>query len=106
MMTSRDWAWGVVPSGFKRVIDGHAGLMIVREDVETFITIGECTKSIDSYDHEASLFQGRGRLRALDLRNGDAALIRPYRHGGLLRYLLQGVFFTWPPLSFSETATT
>ena len=82
-MTSRDWAWGVVPPGFKRVIDGREGLMIVREDVEKFITIEECTKSSDSYDHEAGLFQGRGKLRVLELRNGDAALIRPYRHGGL-----------------------
>ena len=105
-MTSRDWAWGVIPSGFKRVIDGHAGLMIVREDVEKFITIGECTKSIDSHDHEAGLFQGRGRLRALELRNGDAAVIRPYRHGGLFRHLLQGVFFTWPPRPFRELAIT
>ena len=69
-----------------------AGLMIVREDVEKFITIEECTKSSDSYGHEAGLFHGRGRLRALELRNGDAALIRPYRHGGLFRHLLNGIF--------------
>jgi tRNA A-37 threonylcarbamoyl transferase component Bud32 len=106
MMTSRDWAWGVVPPGFKRVIDGREGLMIVREDVAKFITIEECTKSNDSDDHEAGLFQGRGRLRALELRNGDAALIRPYRHGGLLRHLLNGIFFTWPPRPFRELAIT
>ena len=105
-MASRDWAWGVVPSGFKRVSDGRAGLMIVREDVENFITIGECTKSIDYHDHEAGLFQGRGRLRTLELSNGDAALIRPYRHGGLFRHLLQGVFFTWPPRPFRELVIT
>jgi tRNA A-37 threonylcarbamoyl transferase component Bud32 len=106
MMTSRDWAWGVVPPGFKRVIDGREGLMIVREDVEKFITIEECTKSSDSYNHEAGLFQGRGKLRVLELRNGDAALIRPYRHGGLFRHLLRGIFFTWPPRPFRELAIT
>jgi len=106
MMTSRDWAWGVVPLGFKKVTDGREGLMIVRDDVEKLLSFEECTKTNDSYDHEDDRFQGRGKLRALELPNGDAVLIRPYRHGGLFRHLLRGIFFTWPPRPFRELVIT
>ena len=87
-MASRDWAWGVVPLGFKSVTDGREGLMIVRDDVEKFLSFEECTKASGSHDHKAGSFRGRGSLRALELPNGDAVLIRPYRHGGLFRHLL------------------
>ena len=80
-MISRDWAWGVVPSGFKKVVDGRDALMIVREDVAEFLTIEECTKRDHKDKNEPALFEGRGKLRGLKLRNGDTALIRPYRHG-------------------------
>ncbi len=106
MSTSRDWPWGVVPPGFRRVVDGRGSLMIVREDVAEFLTIEECTKENPEDDHEPAVFQGRGRLRAIKLRNGDAALVRPYRHGGLFRHLLDGIFFTWPPRPFRELAIT
>jgi serine/threonine protein kinase len=105
-MISRDWAWGVVPSGFKKVVDGRDALMIVREDVAEFLTIEECTKRDHKDKNEPALFEGRGKLRGLKLRNGDTALIRPYRHGGLLRHLLRGIFFTWPPRPFRELAIT
>lgn len=104
-MTSRDWGWGVVPPGFKKVVDGRGGVMIVREDVEEFLTIEECTKAT-FYEGEPGAFQGRGRLRVLELRNGDTVLIRPYRHGGLFRHLLREMFFTWAPRPFRELAIT
>jgi tRNA A-37 threonylcarbamoyl transferase component Bud32 len=106
MKTSRDWVWGVVPAGFKTVVDGRKGLMIVREDVAEFLTLEECTKPHPKDENEFGIFQGRGRLRALKLRNGDTVLIRPYRHGGLFRFLLRGIFFTWPPRPFRELAIT
>jgi tRNA A-37 threonylcarbamoyl transferase component Bud32 len=105
-MISRDWAWGVVPSGFKKVVDGRDALMIVREDVAEFLTIEECTKRDHKDKNEPALFEGRGKLGGLKLGNGDMALIRSYRHGGLFRHLLRGIFFTWPPRPFRELAIT
>jgi Lipopolysaccharide kinase (Kdo/WaaP) family len=105
-MTSRDWEWGVIPPGFKKVVDGRGGLMIVREDIEQLLTLEECTKSNDPSDDESVAFHGRGRLRVLRLCNDDIALIRPYRHGGLFRHLLRGIFFTWPARPFRELAIT
>ena len=104
-MTSRNWGWGVVPPGFKKVVNGRGGVMIVREDVEQLLTLVECTKaSLDK--NEPAVFQGRARLRVLKLRNGDTVLIRPYRHGGFFRHLLRGIFFTWPARPFRELAVT
>ena len=103
---SRDWVLGVVPSGFKKVVEGRATLMIVREDVAEFFMIEECTKGDHKGNNESTVFEGRARLRGVQLRNGDTALIRPYRHGGLFGHLLRGVFFTWPPRPFRELAIT
>ena len=105
-VTCRDLTWGVVPPGFKKVRDGRGGLMIVREDIEQFFSLAECARGNDRYDPGLIGFQGRARLTALKLRNGDTALIRPYRHGGLFRHLLRGIFFTWPPRPFRELAIT
>jgi Lipopolysaccharide kinase (Kdo/WaaP) family len=105
-MTSRDWLWGVVPPGFKKVIDGRGGLMIVREDVEELLTLEACTNARSPSDDESVAFQGRGRLKVLRLCNDDTALIRTYRHGGIFRHLLRGIFFTWPPRPFRELAVT
>jgi serine/threonine protein kinase len=105
-MISRDRAWGVIPTGFKKVVDEHATLMVVREDVAEFLTIEECTKRDHKHDKESTLFEGRASLREVQLRNGDTALIRPYRHGGLFRHLLRGIFFTWPPRPFRELVIT
>jgi tRNA A-37 threonylcarbamoyl transferase component Bud32 len=105
-MTSQDWAWGVVPPGFKKVADGRGDRMIVREDVDPFLTIEDCTKASKPCDAEPVLFHGRGRLTVLTLRNGDTALIRCYRHGGSLRHLFRGIFFSWPPRPFRELAIT
>ncbi|HXV83526.1 MAG TPA: lipopolysaccharide kinase InaA family protein [Candidatus Binatia bacterium] len=105
-MTSRDWRWGVVPPGFKKVIEARETLMLVREDVAELVSGEECTRQTDKEEKDPGAFQGRGSLRAFELRNGETALIRPYRHGGLLRHLLRGIFFTWPPRPFRELAIT
>jgi tRNA A-37 threonylcarbamoyl transferase component Bud32 len=104
-MLFRNSVWGLVPLGFKRVADGCGGLMLVREDMEPHLTIEECTKPSSNHDNPLPL-KGRGKLRSLALRTGDTALIRPYRHGGLLRHLTRGVFVTWPPRPFRELAIT
>ena len=105
-MTSRDWAWGSIPAGFKKVVDGRGGLMVVREDVAEFLTLEDCTQPNNQNENDRIGFQGRGKLRALRLRNQHMALIRPYRHGGLFRHLLGESFFTWPPRPFRELAIT
>ena len=105
-MISRDWAWGVIPSGFQKVVDGNMNLMIVRGDVAEFLTVETCTKRDYGDKNKPTVFAGRARLRAVQLQNGETALIRPYRHGGLFRHLLRGVFFTWPPRPFRELVIT
>jgi tRNA A-37 threonylcarbamoyl transferase component Bud32 len=104
--TARDWSWGGVPPGFKKVTDGRGGLMLIREDVEAFLTLEECTIPNDQDENHPVAFQGRGELRTLRLRNHDTALVRCYRHGGLFRNLLGESFFTWPPRPFRELAIT
>jgi tRNA A-37 threonylcarbamoyl transferase component Bud32 len=102
-ITSRDWIWGIVPPGFKRVVDGRGGLMVVREDMEPYLTIEHCTAR-DSPATQSLVLQGRGPLRAVELPAGDTALIRPYWHGGVFRYLTGDIFATWPPRPFRELA--
>lgn len=105
-MISRDWVWGIIPSGFKRVVDGNTNLMIVREDVAEFLTIEAFTEPDPKDNNKMTVFAGRVRLRGVQLKDGHTALVRPYRHGGLFRHLLRGVFFTWPPRPFRELAIT
>jgi tRNA A-37 threonylcarbamoyl transferase component Bud32 len=102
-MSSYDRIWGVVPPGFKKVTDGRGGLMMVRQDIEGYLTIEQCTRARDYPGQE---LHGRDRLKALGLPTGDTALIRPYRHGGFFRFLTGDIFTTWPPRPFRELAVT
>jgi tRNA A-37 threonylcarbamoyl transferase component Bud32 len=103
---SWDWVWGVIPPGFKRMVDGRGGLMVVREDMEPYLTIEQCTMPKGNSAEPSLVLQGRGRLNTLGLPNGDTALVRPYRHGGILRHLTGDIFVTWPPRPFRELAVT
>ena len=105
-MASQDRSWGVIPPGFKKVVGGSGGLMIVRGDVAGCLTFEECTRLNDNAESNPVLFHGRGRLRSLTLANGETALIRPYRHGGLLRSVTREMFLTWPPRPFRELVVT
>ena len=105
-MIFQDRLWGIVPSGFRKVVDDDGNVMIVREDVADFLTIERCTKRRAEDIMSSTAFAGRVRLRGMQLQNGVSALIRPYRHGGLFRHLLGGVFFTWPPRPFRELVVT
>jgi tRNA A-37 threonylcarbamoyl transferase component Bud32 len=97
--------WGVVPSGFKKIIDGRERLLLVRHDVAEFLTAEDCMqRAPQEKDRAGGALQGRGMIGSLKLPTGETALIRPYRHGGLFRHLLGGVFFTWPPRPFRELA--
>jgi serine/threonine protein kinase len=52
------------------------------------------------------MLHGRGRLGSFALANGETALIRTYRHGGVLRPFTRDLFLSWPPRPFRELAIT
>jgi hypothetical protein len=99
-----DWIWGAIPEGFKKIADGNKRRMLVRRDIESVVRFDVC--AVGERAVEISQFQGRVGLKSVALRNGDTALIRAYHHGGLLRGVTGGVFFTWPPRPFRELAIT
>jgi hypothetical protein len=104
IMMSRDSDWGPIPDGFERIVGRDRFFMVVRSDIKKLIDIqtwvdGSDTKSLSS-------FKGRERLKTVSLRNGHAALLRTYHHGGLFRKLTGRVFFTWPPRPFRELTIT
>jgi tRNA A-37 threonylcarbamoyl transferase component Bud32 len=101
----QEWVWGDTPTGFKRVSSGQIQMMMVRESLEPYLTPEKFIEQRES-GKEASYFHGRDRLRFLHLDNGDTALVRAYRHGGVLRRLTGDFFFTWPPRPFRELVLT
>ena len=96
--------WGEVPPGFKQITDAHGSRLFVRQDQERFISISLCRDSASQ--EEPSRFEGREKIRSIKLPDGETALIRSYRHGGLLRYVTGSVFFTWPPRPLRELGVT
>ncbi|HXG53415.1 MAG TPA: lipopolysaccharide kinase InaA family protein [candidate division Zixibacteria bacterium] len=78
--------------------------MIVREDVRSLIPPDLWQGSAPQ--EESRNLAGRSRLRAFRLANGETALIREYRHGGLLRAVTGGVFLGRPLRPFRELAVT
>lgn len=96
--------WGVIPDGFKKIAS-HGGFhLVVRED-----RAGEIDASLFRDEGGASQnyrYRGRSPLREIRLRDGETALIRNYRHGGLFRALTRAYFATWPPRPFRELAVT
>jgi 3-deoxy-D-manno-octulosonic acid kinase len=95
--------WGVIPDGFKKIIDSGGNRLVVREDRLDEIDGSICRRADVLED---SHHQGRSRLGALRLRDGETALIRNYRHGGLLRHLTRAWFASWPPRPFRELTIT
>lgn len=45
---------------------------------------------------------GRGPLRAIVLGNGSRGIVRRYRRGGLVRYILHDLYWDRPPRPFAE----
>lgn len=93
----------MIPQGFKEVID-ETGRLVVRADQEKWISIALCRD--ENGGGISSRFEGRAKLRAVRLQNGEVALIREYRHGGVLRTLTRNLFFSWPPRPFRELSIT
>ncbi len=102
-MVTEARVWGIIPDGFKKITDGGGIRLVVREDRSDEIDGSICRDAdVPGNSHH----QGRSRLRALHLRDGETALIRSYRHGGLLRHLTRAWFASWPPRPFRELTIT
>ena len=96
--------WGALPSGFAKLTDGNANRMIVREERKREIGFDICLNQRRAT--EASPYEGRGALTAVRMADGETALVRQYRHGGVLRGINGTWFFSWPPRPFRELTIT
>jgi len=101
----REWAWGETPVGFKKLHPRRAQMIVVREGLEPYLDVERFFDEAKSM-RQASPFHGRGQICFYRFDNGDAALVRAYRHGGMLRHVTGQFFFTWPPRPFRELAVT
>ena len=99
------WVWGDVPAGFKTFSPNRRQMVLVRKGLEgclhpaKFFALGE-------KEGKESPLQGRGKLGIFYLANGEAVVVRSYRHGGMFRRFTGNLFFTWPPRPFRELAIT
>ncbi len=96
--------WGALPAGFAKLTDGNGNRMIVRHERQREIGFDICLNQRGKT--EETRHEGRGALRAVRLSDGETALVRQYRHGGIFRSLTATWFFTWPPRPFRELAIT
>lgn len=78
--------------------------LLVRSDVAGELRIDLCMD--ENHMGELSRFEGREPLRTVRLANGENALIRTYRHGGLFHRITGRAFLSWPPRPFRELAIT
>jgi 3-deoxy-D-manno-octulosonic acid kinase len=99
-----DRIWGDLPRDFERLTAGER-VTAVRADAAADVNFKELLHG-RSNGGEVSRFRGRARLAVLRMENGAGALIRRYRHGGVLRYFTGDIFVTWPPRPFKELAVT
>jgi 3-deoxy-D-manno-octulosonic acid kinase len=95
-----DWGWRYIPPGFITERDQRGRLLVVRENLGASLAI----EAVCEEGGAVSAYCGRAPLRCLRLSDGERALVRSYRHGGLLRNLTHAVFFTWPPRPLRELA--
>ncbi len=103
-MLTEKMIWGAVPEGFRKMTDPQGNRLIVRQDRAGEIDCSICRDNPSSAEQRE--YQGRAALQAIRLRDGETALVRSYRHGGLLRGFTREWFFTWPPRPFRELAIT
>jgi 3-deoxy-D-manno-octulosonic acid kinase len=95
-----DWGWRYIPQGFITERDKRGRLLVLREELGSSMAID----TICDDGGDVSAYRGRAPLRCVRLPDGERALVRPYRHGGLLRGFTRTVFFTWPPRPLRELA--
>ncbi len=104
LMLTEKIIWGAVPDGFRKISDNQGNHLIVRQDRADEIDGSICRDNFTSANQ--GQYHGRGTLQVIQLVDGETALVRSYRHGGLLRYYTREWFFTWPPRPFRELAIT
>ena len=90
-----------IPEGFHRAAPGPGLSMLVARGLDA----SELASRILATPDEPPRHFGRAGLHAVSLAGGDA-LIRSYRHGGLLRGLTGDRFVSRPPRPFVELAVT
>jgi tRNA A-37 threonylcarbamoyl transferase component Bud32 len=91
-----------MPAGFISERDQHGRLLIVREELRDYLAI----ETVCANTAEVSAYHGRERLRCVWLKDGERALIRSYRHGGMFRAVSGKMFFTRPLRPLRELAIT
>lgn len=99
------WVWGPTPEGFKKVSWRGGPLMLIQEGMDGRELASRVLAPEEERGESGRLY-GRGLLRRVDVAGDESALVRNYRHGGLLRRLTGEAFFTWPPRPFSELIVT
>lgn len=104
MAVTYDRIWGVIPHGFKKIVDGAKHRMVVRADLKSSVRVEMCTAAYPP--SEMSHFHGRGKLKSVMLANGETALVRAYHHGGLFGSITGRIFLAWPARPFRELAIT
>jgi 3-deoxy-D-manno-octulosonic acid kinase len=97
-----DWGWRYIPPGFVSERDERGRLLVLREELGSSVPI----ETICDDSGAVSVYRGRAPLRCLRLPDGERALVRAYRHGGLLRAFTGTIFFTWPPRPLRELAVS
>ena len=101
----QQWVSGYTPPGFRIIRSGRTQIGITRSELMPYLSL-DGLKEEGAPGEGASGFFGRGRLKVFHLKNGETVLVRPYRHGGLVRWLTEEIFVTWPPRPFKELAIT
>jgi hypothetical protein len=96
--------WGAGAEGFTRIIAEPRRRFVLRADVADQLQL-EIFRG-NNHPGQLSRFAGRETLRSVTLKNGENALIRAYRHGGVFRWITGKKFFSWPPRPFRELAIT
>ena len=92
-----------VPEGFEKVAPGPGLTMLAARG---FAHAGLASRILGPGGGAPARHAGRAELRSLTLPDGGNALVRPYRHGGVLRRLTRDRFVSRPPRPFAELAVT
>lgn len=100
-----EYLWGEVPAGFRKLSPSRKQVVLIREGLEGCVS-ADLLFGPKEAEEGSSLLKGRGKVRLLQLGDGESAVVRKYRHGGVFRHLTGDLFFTWPPRPFTELAMT
>lgn len=92
-----------VPAGFERVVPGPGLTMLAAHGVDGAEL---AARIMTTGDHAPTRHFGRAGLHAVALADGVYALVRSYRHGGLLRGITRHWFIRRPLRPFAELAVT